>query len=262
MASKRDEKITGIVGNYTVTFSPVIGGGTFGQVMEAIHNKSLKKCAVKRIQITDGTIRNEYLYSMAERELEIIKKLKDHTNVISLDKVIFTDNCCYLIMDFCDHDLEGFLAQNPDITLLKKLRFMLQAANAVAFMHRQNPPIIHRDLKLKNILVKWEGYAYVIKLADFGLSKIFEDKFRASLSAIYTTTYMTTGCDSQYFQAPEFFEESDDGLMYNASVDTFALGLLFSVMLHYGPDYNDFTPLSGIKDMLEKYVKMRNQLNT
>ena len=251
---KQSEQTEGIVegnvGAYTVTFNPHLGSGTFGVVYEAIDNRTNTIVAMKQLKIAElGTV-NDYYYQMAAKELEIIQKLSQHPNIIRLYEHIRVKNPqkgtenCYLVMELCQADLETFLSQNDDLEMARKFEFMYQAASAVAFMHGQTPSIVHRDLKLKNILIKQEGGNYVIKIVDFGLSKIY-DEIKASFSHAYKTTRMTTACDSNMYQAPEFFEESEDGLQYDASVDTFALGLIFAVLLVYCRTNKEIMPLSG-----------------
>ena len=245
-----EEIIKGIVGAYTVTFNPHLGSGTFGVVYEAVDNRTNQKVAMKQLKIAELGRINKYYFQMAAKELEIIQKLSQHPNIIKLYEHILMMNSekgtanCYLVMELCESDLETFLSQNEDLQLARKFKFMYQAASAVAFMHAQTPPIVHRDLKLKNVLIKHEGENYAIKIVDFGLSKMC-DKIEASFSHAYKTTCMTTACGTNMYQAPEFFEDHEDGLQYDASVDTFALGLIFSVILAYWRDNRQLVPMSS-----------------
>ena len=117
---------------------------------------------------------------------------------------------------------------------------MYEVTSAVAYMRRQNPPIINRDIKLLNILLKKEDDEIIVKLADFGDSKTcgsgstLEHKF-------YQRRLMDTECGTPYFMAPEITMH----LKYDASVDTFALGLVHLVILQSGKN-QILIPLSGI----------------
>ena len=51
---------------------------------------------------------------------------------------------------------------------------MHQSSSAISFMHGHNPPIIHRDIKLENMLMKRESGQDIVKLADFGASRIYD----------------------------------------------------------------------------------------
>ena len=113
-------------------------------------------------------------------------------------------------------------------------------------MHDQKPPIIHRDLKLQNILMTSRGGEDVVKLTDFGLSKVFIDKNTSSLSTLFNRgKYMTTVCGSEFFMAPELFSEQEGGLQYGPSIDVFTLGLVHMVVLDYSEEYPVTIPLSS-----------------
>ena len=117
-------------------------------------------------------------------------------------------------MEFCNlGDLSVYLDEHKGMNLISKVKILEQSASALAFMHRQEPPIIHRDLKLQNILMTSLGGEDVVKLTDFGLSKVFSNKHTSSLSTVFNRgKYMATACGSEFFMAPEFFAEQDGGL--------------------------------------------------
>ena len=154
----------------------------------------------------------------------------------------------WILMEFCSlGDLSEYLENNKAIDLMSKIKIKHQSASAVAFMHRQNPPIIHRDLKLQNILMTSQGGEDIFKLTDFGLSKVFRDKHTPSFSTLFrgNAQAMTTICGSDYFMAPELFTKQDGQLQYDSSIDVFALGLVHMVVLDYNEKYPVTTPLSS-----------------
>ena len=112
-------------------------------------------------------------------------------------------------------------------------------------MHRQHPAIIHRDLKLQNILMTSQNGEDIVKLTDFGMSKVLRDKHNSSFSAFFrgNAQAMTTICGSDYFMAPELF--SEQASEYDSSIDVFALGLVHMVVLDYNEKYPVTTPLSS-----------------
>lgn len=89
-----------------------------------------------------------------------------------------------------------------------------------------NPPIIHRDLKLENILF----FNGILKIIDFGSSSEMLD-FRSTF--IGTPTYL----------APEIIQ----GTNYTEKVDIWCLGVIFYELLHGRPPFS--TSLSGFKAM-------------
>jgi len=91
-------------------------------------------------------------------------------------------------------------------------RIMEQLFSALNYLHKNN--IVHRDLKLENLLLTRKN-DLEIKLADFGLSKV------------YNGQAMFTACGTPYYVAPEIL--TGDG--YNSKIDTWAAGVLLYVLL-------------------------------
>ena len=171
-----------------------------------------------------------------EAELEIIKRLENHPNIVQLIDHIMTPTNCYLIMEYCDlNHLEDYFKKNRTMDRLEKVKLMRQSANAVVYMHTRDPPIIHRDIKPTNILMKTESGKAIAKIGDFGVSKLFEPHMQTSLY---------TDCGTEFYKAPEFFTGGETGLRYNSAVDVFALGLVFAEMLRFGAESKKFLPLS------------------
>ena len=163
-----------------------------------------------------------------------------------IDQVLEQDTC-WIFMEFCNlGDLSIYLEDHKSISLMSKVKIMHQSASALAFMHRQDPAIIHRDLKLQNILVTSQGGEHVVKLTDFGLSKVFRDEHTSSFSALFcgNAQAMTTICGSDYFMAPELFYRTGK-VQYDSSIDIFALGLVHMVVLEYNEKYPVTIPLSS-----------------
>ena len=82
----------------------------------------------------------------------------------------------YIVMEKCDEDLSKLLERNKgglSDEMIKNI--LLQLNEAFKIMHSKN--IIHRDLKPQNILLKYiSKNEFIIKVADFGLSRIFNNK--------------------------------------------------------------------------------------
>jgi len=101
---------------------------------------------------------------------------------------------------------------------------MYQLFLALDYLHKRG--IVHRDLKLENLLIKKPG-SLDIKLADFGLSKV------------YTGDPLQTACGTPYYVAPEILQ--GDG--YDHKIDTWAAGVLLYVLL------SGRLPFSGDSDI-------------
>lgn len=100
--------------------------------------------------------------------------LTPHPNVVNLKEVVVgqKNDSIFLVFEFCDMDLGNVM----DIMKRDKEYFseseikiiILQVLQGMHYLHRNY--IIHRDLKISNLLMTKEG---VIKLADFGLSRSY-----------------------------------------------------------------------------------------
>jgi len=94
------------------------------------------------------------------------------------------------------------------------LRWSVELARALCFLHNCSPPIIHRDLKPTNLLVDESGH---LKVGDFGLCKV---KQLASVSGAYS---MTGNTGSYRYMAPEVFENTPS---YDEKVDIYSSAMI------------------------------------
>ncbi|XP_032815481.1 serine/threonine-protein kinase 35-like isoform X2 [Petromyzon marinus] len=183
-----------------------LGRGSFGVVYEAVVRGTGARRAVKRIRCCSPES-----VELGLQELWALKSVRPprgHHNVVRFDECVLQHNgraarmarddyergeaylrlvetslkgerCfgpgnsyyLWLVMEYCDGgDMNGYLlSRQPDHWL--NTSFAMQLSRAVAFLHRNS--IVHRDLKPDNILVAENSGRPVLKVADFGLSKIF-----------------------------------------------------------------------------------------
>ena len=119
-----------------------------------------------------------------------------------------------------------------------------QAATGLEALHSNNPRIVHRDIKPANILLNLKP-KLVVKLSDFGLSSILEEKgyvqnpAMPQLAQAYRSMKTTAGHGTDPFLGPEFYTARDvQGLVdgkfrVGPAVDVFALGVVFLCMICY-----------------------------
>uniref|UniRef100_A0A3Q4HXT0 Si:ch211-63o20.7 n=1 Tax=Neolamprologus brichardi TaxID=32507 RepID=A0A3Q4HXT0_NEOBR len=127
----------------------------------------------------------------------------------------------WLVMEYCDGgDLNQYLLSRPP-DAQRNHSVVQQLCGAVAFLHSLG--ITHRDLKPDNVLVCVTPKGPVVKVADFGLSKMSEGSVDGGL----TRQHFSSTCGSDFYMAPEVW----GGLTYTAQADIFSLGVMFWAVL-------------------------------
>lgn len=171
----------------------VIGYGQQGKVYKGVYKN--QAVAVKKV------ISNPRNIKKITEEVKIVNCIQNHENFIHLYGVCFGEKHIFLIMELFDgKDLKSILA---DEDLMKKFdidddrKFCVgnQICKAIFYLHNQPQTIIHRDIKLENILLSKKGQ---VKICDFTLSK-----FSTSLTSLTCTSSGLEG--SKLYMAPEIY---------------------------------------------------------
>lgn len=154
-----------------------IGKGGTGSVYLAEDTRlEGRLCALKEVEYNDRLLPPDILQQAREqffREASVLARL-DHPNLPKVSDFFSIESRDYLVMDYVPgKDLrERMLEARRNKTFLfenEVLRWAVQIADALNYMHQQDPPIIHRDIKPSNIKITPSG---LVKLVDFGLVKI------------------------------------------------------------------------------------------
>jgi serine/threonine protein kinase len=108
-----------------------------------------------------------------QQEAQILARLH-HPNLPRVIQHFSFQSNQYLVMDFIDgQDLWDIIkAKGQPLPEVDALRYIIQVCDAVDYLHRQRPPIIHRDIKPQNIKITSQGQAVLV---DFGIAKVAED---------------------------------------------------------------------------------------
>eukprot|EP01090_Pellita_catalonica_P022915 TRINITY_DN90_c0_g1_i2.p1 TRINITY_DN90_c0_g1~~TRINITY_DN90_c0_g1_i2.p1 ORF type:complete len:523 (+),score=94.16 TRINITY_DN90_c0_g1_i2:32-1600(+) len=197
-----------------------LGTGAYGSVYEGIDLTTAKVCALKVIDMQNAKA-DPNLERLLQREIEIMKKLK-HENIVDFYGTHFIKKKgkikkVVLAMEYCNAgDLTHYRRAQDDKRLSESevRELMKQIASAFKYMHTLN--VIHRDIKPDNILLQNVRGRIVIKIADFGHSRILEP-----------FTYTESGVGSLAFMAPEVVR----GQEYSSNVDLWSIGVVLFELL-------------------------------
>uniref|UniRef100_A0A8C1MQ77 Cyclin-G-associated kinase n=1 Tax=Cyprinus carpio TaxID=7962 RepID=A0A8C1MQ77_CYPCA len=159
------------LGDLKLRIKRVIAEGGFAFVYEAQDLGSSKDYALKRL-LSNEEEKNKAII----QEVCFMKKLSGHPNTVqfcsaaSISKeesdtgqaefLILTELCRGQLVDFVKK-----VEQKGPMSCDTVLKIFYQSCRAVQHMHKQSPPVIHRDLKIENLLISHQG---TIKLCDFG----------------------------------------------------------------------------------------------
>jgi len=153
-----------------------IGQGGTGSIYLAEDTRLQGRlCAVKEVE-HNQSLPTQFIEQAREqffREASVLARL-DHPNLPKVSDFFSDGPRDYLVMDYVPgKDLrERILEARHNKTFLPEdevLRWTAQIADALNYLHQQDPPIIHRDIKPSNLKITPSG---LIKLVDFGLVKI------------------------------------------------------------------------------------------
>lgn len=159
------------LGDMKLRIKRIIAEGGFAFVYEAQDVSGGKDYALKRLLSNEEEKNKEII-----QEVCFMKKLSGHPNMVQFCSAASiskeesdTGQAEFLILtELCKGQLVEFIKRVEQRALLScdtVLKIFYQSCRAVQHMHKQKPPIIHRDLKIENLLISNQG---TIKLCDFG----------------------------------------------------------------------------------------------
>ncbi|XP_026482663.1 ovarian-specific serine/threonine-protein kinase Lok-like [Ctenocephalides felis] len=149
-------------------------------------------------------------------EINIMKKL-DHPFIVSVYNIVETPEAVFLVLELMNGgDLYNKIKESKYLKEPIVKNIIYQLAVAVNYLHRQN--ITHRDLKPENIPLQSNSDDSIVKLSDFGLSKIVEGN-----------TVLKTECGTAWYVASDVILKSYK--TYTEKVDVWSLGVILFVCL-------------------------------
>lgn len=227
-----------------------IGKGGMSVVYLAMDLRLNKQWAVKVIQRRGIGKNNETVLNKVPDDTELMKRL-DHPAIPRIVDIIDKedDPQIYIVMDYVEGEsldkvLEEWGAQSEEVVI----DWAKQICDTLAYLHSQKPPIIYRDMKPANIMLKPEGN---LKIIDFGISREYKEQNLADTTILGTKGYAP----------PEQFGSRQT----DPRSDIYALGMtMHHLVTGVDPKKNDYVPIrqwnpelsDGLEIIIDKCVQM------
>ncbi|KAH9264325.1 hypothetical protein BASA83_012217 [Batrachochytrium salamandrivorans] len=199
-----------------------VGQGTYGIVYKARHRITKATVALKRVRMDQEQEGGMPISSL--REVSLLRSL-NHMNVVRVVDVAVgaAMEDLFLVMEYCEQDMANIM----DSASARGRKVIYQPAevkclvqqllNGVAYLHKNF--VIHRDLKLSNLLLTAEG---ILKIADFGLARLFSEPLEPMTPRVVTLWY----------RSPELLLGTKN---YSTSADMWSVGCILGEFLKSEP---------------------------
>lgn len=162
-----------------------IGQGGMSTVYLAINIRANKQWAIKEVR-KDGYQDGEFVRETLIAESEILKKVK-HKHLPSIVDVIDKGDTFLVIMDYIEGDtLRKRIRKQGAQPEKAVINWAIQICEVFDYLHSQDPPIIYRDTKPSNIMLKPDG---TLVLIDFGTAREYKDSKCEDTKALGTRGY-------------------------------------------------------------------------
>ena len=228
-----------------------IGHGGMSNVYLAINEKANKPWAVKEVR---KSLNRDFrlLRQSLSMETDLLKKLR-HPNLPSIIDVIDSDENFLIVMDYIEgHTLERLLNEEGAQPQEKVADWALQLCDVLDYLHTRPSPVIYRDMKPSNIMLRSDGSVVLI---DFGTAREFKDENSAD----------TTCLGTQGYAAPEQFGGMGQT---DARTDIYCLGTtLYHLVTGHNPSEPPYEicPITqwnpGLSTGLEQIIQKCTQKN-
>lgn len=163
-----------------------IGKGGMSTVYLAMDKRLNKQWAVKEINKVANDKNNEVVVQSLLAEANLMKRL-DHPSLPRIVDIIDNGRTIYVIMDYIEGEsLDKILNTSGPQPQALVVEWAKQLCDVLRYLHNQTPPIIYRDMKPANIMLKPEGN---LKLIDFGIAREYKKNNMTDTVSLGTRGY-------------------------------------------------------------------------
>ncbi|KAG1432161.1 hypothetical protein G6F59_000461 [Rhizopus arrhizus] len=213
-----------------------LGEGEFAKVKAGVHVETEQDVSkLEKIQAS--------LETKLEREISVLKSVC-HPHIVSLYEVLNIKNYIGIVLQRAfGGELFDYILKHRFLQENEAKRLFAQLISGVHYMHQKH--IVHRDLKLENLLLSKDRD---IIITDFG----FANRFKLEHQDL-----MVTSCGSPCYAAPELVISDDENIHYvGTAVDIWSCGvILFAMLCGYLPFDDDPNNPQGTNiHLLYKYI--------
>lgn len=230
-----------------------IGQGGMSTVYLAVNERVNKPWAIKEVR-KDGAAGSDVVRQSQIMETNLLKKLR-HPHLPGIVDVIDQTDSFLIVMDYIEgKPLSYALQEKKRFSCEEVMEWARQICDVLAYLHTRRPPIIYRDMKPANIMLKPDGS---VMLIDFGIAREFKEQ------NVKDTVYLGT----QGYAAPEQFGGQGQT---DARTDIYCLGAtMYHLITGHDPSeppyemypirYWDVTFSSGLEQILLKCTQKNPQ---
>jgi len=196
-----------------------LGSGSFATTKEAVNKASGKRYAVKIVNL--GKMTQSDLDSL-HTEVEVLEKLQ-HPNICRVCEVFREQSKMFIVMEeMAGGELLDRMLDKQKYMESEAKQAIRDIASGIKYCHDNH--VVHRDLKLENLLYTDHTENAVLKIVDFGFSKITDQGNKL----------MTTACGTPEYVAPEVLSRQP----YTEKCDLWSLGVITYILLCGYPPFS------------------------
>ena len=181
--------MAGVILDERYEIKRLIKSGGMGSVYEALDNRFDKTpCAVKEMLNFSASPQNQqYLIDRFSKEAKILNNLR-HPNLPVVKDYFVHSGRYYLVMDYIEgEDLETVMKKYKGVPQEYVITWAIEILDALNYLHNQSPPVIYRDLKPPNIMIRHSDRRAM--LIDFGIARTLDTEGQNTMTIVGTPVF-------------------------------------------------------------------------